>query len=242
MKATGVYTPEPKSDAKRSREKPLAGEQSTEKLSRAQAQGDCTTASMASLPSPNRDQSRLVAELIHRCRAGDINARNLLIEHLYTDLRRIAAAQLARERPDHTLQPTALVHEAYARLMGRSELKPNDQAHFLASSAHLMRQILVDHARARLASKRGGSRKCKVTLDEHLLSNEVGPLDVLVVDQALTRLAQLDTRHSQIVEMHFFGGLTFEEIGTAIGVTEKTIQRDWVMARAWLRNEFSAKP
>jgi RNA polymerase sigma factor (TIGR02999 family) len=189
----------------------------------------------------DEDQPGTVGILIQRCNGGDSRARELLVERFYTDLRRIAAAQLQLERRNHTLQPTALVHEAYARFVRQSEVRLEDRSHFLATAAQLMRQILVDHARARLASKRGGAQH-QVTLDEGLLAERSRPMDILVLDQALQRLSELDARHGRIVEMHFFGGLTFNEIARVVGVNERTVRRDWAMARAWLRNELSLRP
>lgn len=196
------------------------------------------------MASPRRfdeNQSPSVGDLIQRCNGGDSHAREDLVERFYKDLRRIAAAQLQLERSNHTLQPTALVHEAYARFIKQSEVQLNDRGHFLANASQLMRQILVDHARARVASKRGGAQR-PVTIDETIVAEKPHALDVLVLDDALRRLAQLDPRHGRIVEMHFFGGLTFQEIATVIGVAERTVKRDWAMARAWLRNELASRP
>lgn len=196
------------------------------------------------MASPRRfdeNQSPSVGDLIKRCNGGDSHAREDLVERFYKDLRRIAAAQLQLERSNHTLQPTALVHEVYARFIKQSEVQLNDRGHFLANASQLMRRILVDHARARVASKRGGAQR-PVTIDETIVAEKPHALDVLVLDDALRRLAQLDPRHGRIVEMHFFGGLTFQEIATVIGVAERTVKRDWAMARAWLRNELASRP
>ncbi len=186
-------------------------------------------------------ESPSVGDLIQRCNGGDHDARENLVERFYKDLRRIAAAQLRLERANHTLQPTALVHEAYARFVRQSAVQLNDRGHFLATASQLMRQILVDHARARIASKRGGAQR-PVTIDETMVAEKPHALDVLVLDDALRRLSQLDPRHGRVVEMHFFGGLTFQEIAKVIGVAEKTVKRDWAMARAWLRTELASRP
>lgn len=191
--------------------------------------------------SPGRDDSDPLGDLIRRCNGGDAQARKALIELYYAELRNAAAAQLRLERRNHTLQPTALVHEAYARFVRQSHVRLHGRAHFLGTAAHLMRQVLVDHARARAAGKRGGERQKQVTLDEGLFAEQPRPLDVLFLDDALRRLAKLDERQSKIVEMHFFGGLSFPEIGQLLGVAERTVKRDWAMARAWLRNELSSR-
>lgn len=203
--------------------------------------GDFGT-SMPGPRHPDEENPTSVGILIQRCNGGDPRARNVLIERFYTDLRRIAAAQLRLERRNHTLQPTALVHEAYARFVRQSEVRLAGRSHFLASASQLMRQILVDHARARLAARRGGAAQHQVTLDETLLAQNSRPLDVLALDEALKRLATLDPRHVRVVEMHFFGGLKFQEIAEVLGVSERTTKRDWAMARAWLRNELSLLP
>ena len=197
---------------------------------------------MPNSPASDEDHPASVGILIQQCNGGDARARELLMERFYADLRRIAAAQLRQERHNHTLQPTALVHEAYARFVRQSDVRLHDRSHFLATASQLMRQILVDHARARRASKRGGAQHHQVTLDEALFADHSRPLDVLVLDEALNRLAELDNRHGRIVEMHFFGGLTYSEIAAVLGVAEKTVKRDWAMARAWLRLELSARP
>lgn len=179
-----------------------------------------------------------IAVLIERSNGGDANAHALLIERLYRDLRRIAAAQLRSERSNHTLQPTALVHEAYARLVRQSELHVKDRVHFLAIASQLMRQVLVDYARARRTAKRGGAVR-QVTLNDAMFVENARAFDVLAMDEVLCRLAELNARHARIVELHFFGGLSFEEIAEVLGIGLRTVNRDWAMARAWLRNELS---
>jgi len=188
----------------------------------------------------NEDPSTSIAALIDRCNFGDAGAKQLLIERLYGDLRRIAAAQLRSERQNHTLQATALVHEAYARFIQQSELSLKNRVHFIAIASQLMRQVLVDHARSRLAAKRGGALR-QVTLDEALFGQEPHSLDVLVLDEVLNRLAKLNPRHGRIVELHFFGGLSFEEIAEVLDIGNRTVRRDWAMARAWLRSELSRR-
>jgi RNA polymerase sigma-70 factor, ECF subfamily len=159
---------------------------------------------------------------------------------LYLELRKLASHKMRFERVNHTLQPTALVHEAWMRLGGPSSSLSQDQAQFLATAARVMRHILVDHARARNAEKRGAGG-IQVTLDENLVPLGTPGTDVLIVDEALGRLAAFDERQARILEMHFFAGMTFEEIAAALGISVRTAKRDWTMARAWLHHELSPK-
>jgi RNA polymerase sigma factor (TIGR02999 family) len=156
---------------------------------------------------------------------------------IYKELRRLAAAKMHFERGSHTLQPTALVHEAYLRLAGQPDSIWQDRSRILGLAAHAMRNILVDYARARGADKRGAG-VVQVTLDEGAAASESSLVDVIAVDEALTRLADLDARQARILEMHFFGGLTFEEIAAQLDISERTIKREWAMARAWLHVEL----
>jgi RNA polymerase sigma factor (TIGR02999 family) len=158
---------------------------------------------------------------------------------VYDELRRLAAAALRHERLDHTLEPTALVHEAYLRLADLPGGAWKNRAHFLALAARAMRRILVDHARSRGALKRGSGG---VSAFEDLRSSIVDPtpnVDVLLLDTALSRLAALDKRQARIVELRFFGGLSVEETASVIGSSPRTVKRDWQLARAWLRREMS---
>jgi len=157
---------------------------------------------------------------------------------LYQELHRLAAGKMHYERGGHTLQPTALVNEAYLRLADCRDSMWKDRAKVLGMAAHLMRHILVDHARAHRANKRGGGA-IQVTFDENLEVAGSSTVNVLAVDEALTRLAAFDPRQARILELHFFAGLTFEEIALQLGVSERTVKRDWTMARAWLRQELS---
>jgi RNA polymerase sigma-70 factor (ECF subfamily) len=159
---------------------------------------------------------------------------------LYGELHRLAVAKMRFERGNHTLQPTALVHEAYLRLADHSELLGNDRIQVLGLAAHIMRNILVDHARNHQAAKRGAGA-VQVTFGEDLVAAPGSMVDVLAVDDTLTRLAEFDPRQAEILELHFFGGLTFEEIALQLGVSVRTVKRDWSMARAWLRQELSTK-
>ena len=156
---------------------------------------------------------------------------------LYRELRKIAAAKMRFERGNHTLQPTALVHEAYMRLAGQPDTAWQDRRRILGLAAHAMRNILVDHARAHSADKRGAGA-VQVTLDDGIAASSQTLVDVLAVDQALTRLAEFDPRQARVLELHFFAGLTFDEIGEQPGVSTRTIKRDWTMARAWLHGQL----
>jgi RNA polymerase sigma factor (TIGR02999 family) len=158
---------------------------------------------------------------------------------VYAELRRLAHYYLQRERSDHTLQSTALVHEAYMRLAGQSPPQWQNRAHFFGIAAHLMRQILVEYARAHSAAKRGGSSACKLTLDEALDIQQKTNVDVIALDDALERLSELDPQQARIVEFRFFGGLTIEDTSEVLGVSPATVKRDWTSARAWLHREIS---
>jgi RNA polymerase sigma factor (TIGR02999 family) len=157
---------------------------------------------------------------------------------VYDELRRLARQYLQRERSDHTLQATGLVHEAYLRLVDQSSLSWQNRAHFFAVAAKVMRRVLVDHARSHRAEKRGGDRE-KLEFDEALLPSGERAVDLIALDEALRELERLDARQSQIVELRFFGGLTNEEIGEALDISPRTIKREWRLAKAWLRREIS---
>ena len=179
-------------------------------------------------------------ELFRLWRAGDDEALHRLLPLVYEELRRVARRHLRRERPDHTLQTTALINEAYLRLMDQGTAEVRDRCHFVALTSHLMRQILVDHARARLAKKRDGG--CRVTLVEDLAAAEPGEIDVLAVDDALSRLAALDPQQARVVELRYFGGLSIRETSQVLGISEATVKRDWATARAWLHREIESVP
>jgi RNA polymerase sigma-70 factor (ECF subfamily) len=154
---------------------------------------------------------------------------------VYDELRRLARRCLANQRGDYTLQSAALVHEAYLRLVRRSAVHWQDRIHFFAVASRLMRGILVDHARMRAAAKRGGGKRIALLLDEVVTVSERKPkLDLLALDEALTRLASLNLRQSQIVEMRFFGGLSVEDTAQALGISSATVKREWATARLWL--------
>jgi RNA polymerase sigma factor (TIGR02999 family) len=182
-----------------------------------------------------------LATLLDRARQGEPAAVEEFVPVLYHELRRIAARSLRRERPGQTLQPTALVHEAYLRLLRDEDRSFQNRAHFLAIAARSMREILVEHARARGAQKRGGHRQ-RVTLDEDVAAGQPRDVELVALDAALERLEQVDATHARIVELKFFGGLTNEETAEALGVSPATVKRGWAMARAWLFRELSSGP
>jgi RNA polymerase sigma-70 factor (ECF subfamily) len=185
-------------------------------------------------PGPDPGEvTRLLAEL----RAGEAGASERLISLVYGDLHRLASACMRREQPGHTLQTTAVVHEAYLRLVG-AEAGWEDRAHFFGVAARIMRQVLVDHARRRIATKRGNARR-RVALNETLLISEQHLDDVLAVDGALEKLARIDPRQSRLVEMRFFAGLSVEEIARCLQISTPTVKREWRSARAWLRREMT---
>lgn len=157
---------------------------------------------------------------------------------LYRELHKLAARKMRSERTNHTLQATALVNEAYLRLADESGSLWKDRAHFLAAAAHVMRHILVDHARSRGAGKRGAGA-VQVTLDDNLVPSASHSIDILALHEALERLSKLDARWGRIVELHFFGGLSFEEIASVLELSERTVKRDWALARIWLFKEIS---
>ena len=181
--------------------------------------------------------SHNISHLLKEWNAGDPEALDRLTPLVYEELRRQAARYLRRERPGHTLQTTALIHEAYLRLADAKDVQWQDRAHFFAIAANLMRRILVDHARRRDADKRGGSQ-VRVQLDEALALANESEVDLLAVDEALNRLAAIDPQQARVVELRFFSGLSVEETAAALGVSATTVKRDWRVARAWLRREI----
>jgi RNA polymerase sigma-70 factor, ECF subfamily len=172
-------------------------------------------------------------------RAGDENALATLTPIVYDELHRLARHYMAQERTGHTLQATALVNEAYLRLVDSSRVRWQSRAHFLAVAAQLMRRILVDFARSRRYQKRGGDWT-QVTFDETMILGREPGSDLVAIDDALQSLARLDPRKAQVVEMRFFGGLTLEETAEALGISPDTVGRDWTAAKAWLKREMKA--
>lgn len=178
--------------------------------------------------------TRLVAETA----AGDADAADVVFPLVYDELRRLAASALRRERAGHTLQPTALVHEAFLRLVNSPETPWESHAHFVAIAARVMRRVLVDHARRRKAFKRG-TGEVRVPLDDVDVPAATLDVDLVALDEALARLATFDERQARIVELRFFGGLSVPETAVLIGASERTVKRDWQVARAWLTRELS---
>jgi len=181
-----------------------------------------------------------VTELLRAWRDGDSDARDRLMPLVYDELRRRAAAHLRRERAGHVLEPTALVHETYLRLVDQRRAEWQNRAQFFGIASQMMRRVLVDHARARRMHKRSG-QWTRVTLTEAPRTVDPRPIDVIDLDAALTRLASFDARKSQIAEMRFFGGLSLEETGDALGLSLATVERDWRAARAWLFKALSGE-
>jgi len=180
-----------------------------------------------------------LTQLLAQAKAGDKEAEDRLLALVYDELRRIAHASMRRERQGHTLQATELANEAYLRLVTNGQEDWANRAHFYGLAAKTMRRILVDYARARNASKRGGGNR--VDLDEVELRFEVDPVEVLSLDRALTKLAEWDARRSRVVEMRVFGGLTETEIAGVLDIGVRTVKRDWSLARAWLYGELRGK-
>jgi RNA polymerase sigma factor (TIGR02999 family) len=182
-----------------------------------------------------------VTELLHAWSDGDLNARERVVALVYEELRRRAAAHLRHERQGHTLQPTALVHEAYLRLVDQRRAVWQNRAQFLAIASQMMRRILIDRARARKRGKRLGERQ-QISLDRVDLAAPPVEIDVLDLDIALTKLEAFDPRKSRIAELRFFGGLSLEETGHVLDLSLATVERDWQGARAWLFRTLSAPP
>ena len=182
-----------------------------------------------------------ITQLLIELRNGSTEAEAKLIPLVYKELHNIAARYMAGERQDHTLQATALVHEAYMRLTACKEVNWRDRAHFFAFAASLMREILVDHARARNTAKRGSSLQ-ELPLDEVLDLSDEGSKELLDLNDALVALEKLDRRKSRIVELRYFAGLTEDETAEALGISSRTVKREWAFARAWLFRELSGDP
>jgi RNA polymerase sigma factor (TIGR02999 family) len=181
-----------------------------------------------------------VTVLLNAWRQGDLGARDRVMTLVYRDLRRRAAAQLRRELPGRTLQPTALVHEAYLQLVDQRQPEWQNRAHFFGVASRMMRRILVDRARRRKTAKRSG-RWARLTLDEASLTAKPIDIDVLALDAALTELADLDPRKTQIAELRFFSGCSLDEAGRLLGISLATAERDWQTARAWLLTKLSGR-
>lgn len=186
-------------------------------------------------PAPNEITQRLIA-----WSKGDEEALEQLIPAVYQELRRMADHYLRRESPGHSLQPTALVHEAYLRLIDQTQVEWHNRAHFFGVAAQMMRRILVDHAKAKHRAKRGGAAR-KLSLDEATHYTHERAAELVALDEALQSLAELDSRKSRIVELRYFGGLTVEETAQVLGVSDKTVMRDWNLAKAWLYQQLGQR-
>ncbi len=181
------------------------------------------------------DVTVLLAELSE----GNEQAASRLIPLVYNELRRLAGGYMRRERTDHTLQATALVHEAYLKLVEQRNVNWQGRTHFFAIAAQVMRRFLIDHARGHLREKRGAGER-PIPLDEALVFAPEQSLELVKLDESLERLAQLDARQSKIVELRFFGGLTVEQTAEVLGISPKTVKRDWSVAKAWLHGDLKA--
>jgi RNA polymerase sigma factor (TIGR02999 family) len=179
-----------------------------------------------------------ITELLVGYGRGDKESLDQLMPIVYDELRRQAARYLRHERPGNTLQTTALIHEAYVRLVDQRNVQWQNRAHFFGIAAQLMRRILVDHARTKKRAKRGGS-DIRVSLGDATVAVKGQDLDVVALDEALERLAQIDAQQSRVVELRFFSGLTVEETAEVMGISNATVKRDWSMAKAWLHRELS---
>ena len=182
-----------------------------------------------------------ITKLLAAMRRGDPLAEANLVALVYEDFHALAKRYMNRERPDHTLQPTALVHEAYVRLLRDNPAEWQSRAHFFAAASIVMRRILVDHARSRAAAKRPGGKQ-RVELDEFMAAASPRIEQLLILDEALTRLADWDRRQARLVEMIYFGGLTESEAAAVMGISERTVKRDWRAARAWLQSQLGGAP
>lgn len=187
----------------------------------------------------DRQATRDMTTLLEAWRRGDNAALDRLLPVVYDELRRLARARLRHERRDHTLQPTALVHEAYVRLAGNRVESPRNRAHFFALAARLMRDVLVDHARRRAAQKRGRSA-IVIPLNESIPAPESDTIDLLTLDAALTELDAREPRLCRVVELRFFAGLNIAETASALGISDATVEREWVVARTWLHQRLSS--
>ena len=182
-----------------------------------------------------------ITQLLHRFQAGDVDAQSLLIDAVHDELRVIAARYMRREKGDHTLQTTALVNEAYLKLVNLKIANWQDRAHFYAVAARVMRRILVDHARKHIAGKRGGGIEM-LPLNEAIVFTPGRSSQIVQLDDALSRLSQTDERAAKVIELRFFGGLSVEETSEVLGISPRTVKREFMFARTWLRTEFGLGP
>ena len=192
------------------------------------------------MSAPVESNRGRITRVLGDLRGGNAQAQGQLIDLVYVEMRRIAARHLRLERAGHSLQPTALVHEAYLRLFGQATLDCEDHSHFYAVASQTMRRILVDHARKRGAAKRGAAAN-HVNLEGVQLSTLESCHNMIALDEALTRLAEWDERLCRVVELRFFAGLTEEEVAKVLGIAVRTVKRDWVTARAWLNSQLGGR-
>ena len=179
-----------------------------------------------------------ITKLLQQYQAGNRLVLDEFFPLVYDELRRLAASRLRRERAEHTLQPTALVHEAYLRLIEQHSVDWRNRAHFFGLAAEMMRRILVNHALERKADKRGGAAT-RLVLDDAVSFAQTREVDLVLLDQALDKLHTLDPKQAKIVEMRFFGGLTTEEVAEVLNISDSTVKREWRVAKAWLHNQLS---
>ena len=182
-----------------------------------------------------------LTQLLARWEQGDRDALAELMPAVYDELRRVAGRRLAGERAGHTLAPTALVHEVYLRLGNYQNISLQNRAHFFAMASRIMQRVLVDHARKRKAAKRGGDASAVTLIESRQADGHVEEVDLIALDDALNKLAALDERQSQVVQMRYFGGLKNDEIAAALGVSVPTVKRDWAVARVWLRRALAGE-
>ncbi len=188
----------------------------------------------------SQNPTQEVTQLLIAWSSGDKAALDKLMPLIHQELRRLAHRYMSRERPGHTLQTTALVNEAYLRLVNRKDVHWQNRTHFFAIAAELMRTILVDHARSHAYAKRGGGLR-KIELDEAMIVSQERAVEVLALDEVLKELADIDPQQSRIVELRFFGGLTIEETAEVLGLSPATIKREWSTAKAWLYHELAKR-
>lgn len=182
-----------------------------------------------------------VTRLLNSAAAGDLQAPGQLLDLVYESLRGIAYQRMAGERGAHTLQATALVHEAYIRLLGKPDIQWTGRGHFFRAAAEAMRKILIDHARARSAEKRGGGRAALSISSVADLASPVDPAGFLALDEAISRLGQVDSQAAEVVRLRFYAGLSEEDVADTLGVSPRTVRRDWAFARGWLRDKLESE-
>lgn len=178
-----------------------------------------------------------VTLLLKAMNQGDKSAADQLLPLVYAELHRLAAGYMRRERRDHTLQPTALINQAYLRIAQQDHMEWQNHAHFIGFAANVMRRVLVDHAREHHAAMRGGKR-VRVDLDEGIAVSKEPSTEILILEQALTRLEKLNPRQAKVVEMRYFGGMSVEEVASVLGIAPRSVKRDWALARLWLFEEI----